>query len=112
MTKHGKVYLAATGLSIVDFIPSEILGDAACDLHHIECRGMGGTKREDRIENIIALTRGEHDKYGDKKHYMFYLYAKHFTYLKKNAVTFDESYMLAKMKMYQPFAKEYLEAVC
>lgn len=106
MTKHGRIYLDALGLDATDFIASEISGQAACDLHHIDCRGMGGTKKEDRIENLIALSREEHDRLGDKKQFMFYLYAKHYVYLESCGVSFNRAYMLAKMDEYSVFAQE------
>lgn len=56
-----------------EFIPSEISGKPADDIHHIDCRGMGGSKNKDSIDNLIALTREEHEKYGDKKQYLNWL---------------------------------------
>lgn len=44
-----------------DFI-CEITGAQAVDLHHIIPRGMGGSKTKDAIENVMALTRQEHEK--------------------------------------------------
>lgn len=49
------------------FIPCEICGGRAVDIHHIDARGMGGSSDADRIENLMALCREEHDLYGDKK---------------------------------------------
>jgi hypothetical protein len=56
-----------------DFIPSEISGERAADIHHINCRAMGGSKDKDHIMNLMALTRKEHEKYGDKKQYKEWL---------------------------------------
>ena len=41
-----------------DFIPSEISGQPAVDIHHIEKRGKG----KDVPELLIALTREEHER--------------------------------------------------
>ena len=71
MKKHTRIYLDKMGYDECDFIPSEISGARAVDIHHIIGRGKCG---EDRIENLIALTRTEHIKYGDEKSaYMYYL---------------------------------------
>ena len=52
-----------------EFIPSEISGKRAVDIHHIHPKQMGGKKSFikngkvydiDAIENLIALTREEH----------------------------------------------------
>ena len=46
-------------------------------VHHIDCKGMGGSKLKDYIENLMALCQECHDKYGDKKQYMEYLQEIH-----------------------------------
>jgi len=56
-----------------DFIPCEICSQKAVDIHHIEARGMGGTKQKDSIENLMALCREHHLFYGDKKEYKEWL---------------------------------------
>ena len=73
MKKHVKIYFDYFGYDISDFIPCEVCGSKAVDIHHIECRGMGGTKQSDIIENLQALCRDCHLKYGDKKHYKDFL---------------------------------------
>ena len=37
-----------------DFIPCEVCGARAVDIHHIENRGAGGDKNKDTIENLMA----------------------------------------------------------
>lgn len=61
------------GYGIEDFIPCELCSNRAVDIHHIHCRGMGGTKEEDKIDNLMALCRQCHIEYGDKKHWIEYL---------------------------------------
>ena len=82
MKKHTKIYMDFFGYSESDFIPSELSGQRAVDIHHIERRGMGGSKSKDDINNLMALTREEHIKYGDKKQYIEYLKKKHSEFLR------------------------------
>jgi hypothetical protein len=97
MKKHIKIYTDQFGENPM----SELSGCTAQDIHHIIAGGMGGSKRkEDRIENLMALTREEHIKYGDKKKYMRYLLLIHRQWLLNNYVTFDESWFDEKLGMY------------
>lgn len=77
MTKHLKIYIKFFGYSVGDFIPCEVCGGKAVDIHHIKARGMGGSKYRDVIENLMALCRKCHDKYGDKTRYRDFLKQKH-----------------------------------
>ena len=88
MKNHTKVYLKHFGYGIEDFIPCECCGDRAVDIHHIKARGMGGVKnnRLDIIENLQAVCRSCHTKYGDKPSWLEYLIQKHAEKLK---VSFD-----------------------
>ena len=65
MKNHTKVYLEKMNYDTSDFIPCEVCGYKAVDIHHIEARGMGGTKKKDTIENLMALCRKCHMDYGD-----------------------------------------------
>ena len=58
MKKHIKIYLKYFDYGEQDFIPSEVSGGRAADIHHIIFRSHGG---KDEIENLIALTRAEHE---------------------------------------------------
>ena len=77
MKKHVKIYLDYFGYTVADFIPCEICNSKAVDIHHIECRGMGGSKEKDKIENLQAVCRECHIKYGDKKEYKEMLTSLH-----------------------------------
>jgi 5-methylcytosine-specific restriction endonuclease McrA len=77
MQKHTKLYLDYFGYDTGSFIPCEVCGTKATDIHHIDCRGMGGTKKEDTIENLQALCRICHIRYGDKKNYKDFLKETH-----------------------------------
>ena len=70
-------YLNHFGYDISDFIPCEVCGKKAIDIHHVECRGMGGSKEADAIDNLMALCREDHIKFGDKKQYKDFLKQKH-----------------------------------
>lgn len=69
MKNHTKTYLNYFGYDTSDFIPCEMCGQKAVDIHHIEARAMGGSKTKDVIENLQALCRPCHVLYGDKKQY-------------------------------------------
>ena len=68
MKKHTKIYLDAFGYGEQDFIPCErclaTTGRScqAVDVHHIDRRGMGGSKGKDHIGNLIGLCRACHIK--------------------------------------------------
>jgi 5-methylcytosine-specific restriction endonuclease McrA len=74
---HTKVYLKEMGFSTTDWIPCEVCRATAVDIHHIESRGMGGSKTADTIDNLMALCRECHVEFGDKKHYKELLVATH-----------------------------------
>jgi hypothetical protein len=98
---HTALYMAAFGYGDADFIPSELSGLPCNDLHHIQCRGAGGTKTEDRVENLIALTREEHIEYGDKKQHMEFLYRKHLAFMSANGVKFDRAWIEAQIEKWK-----------
>ena len=103
MKKHTQIYMKSLGYDITDFIPCEITGQRSNDIHHIDCRGMGGNPKgdKDRIENLQAITREAHIKYGDKREHMKFLYSKHFQFLESNGVKFDNKYLIDKINSYE-----------
>tara|TARA_R110000782_G_scaffold215720_1_gene303381 strand:+ start:76 stop:321 length:246 start_codon:yes stop_codon:yes gene_type:complete len=62
MKIHTKIYFNYFGLDKSDFIACEICGVKAVDIHHIDTKGIGGSKTKDYIENLIAVCRGCHNK--------------------------------------------------
>jgi len=64
MKKHIKIYTSFFGYGMDDFIPCEVEGCTrrAVDVHHIDRRGMGGSKSKDYIENLVGLCREHHEK--------------------------------------------------
>ena len=69
MQKYKKVYLDYYGLTVADWIPCKSCGTTAIDIHHIEPKGMGGSKTKDVIENLVALCRECHNKAHDSKEF-------------------------------------------
>ena len=77
MKKHTKLYLEFFEYDETDFIPCEICSSKAVDIHHINARGMGGSKNADVIENLMAVCRKCHETFGDKKEHKDYLFKIH-----------------------------------
>ena len=75
MKRHTNVYFSFFGYDKTSYIECEVCHAQAQDIHHIEPRGMGGNPKgdKDRIENLMAVCRMCHDKYGDKKQYKDFL---------------------------------------
>ena len=107
MKRYTKIYLQALGYDTTDFIPCELTGERAVDIHHIEARGMGGdpTKSKDRIENLMALSRNAHIEYGDNPRYMAMLYKVHESFLQAMDADYDREYMLKRIEMYEALNK-------
>lgn len=100
MKNHTQIYYDNFGYDKEDeteFIPSEIDGDKAVDIHHIIGRGKKG---EDRIENLMSLTRIQHQDFGDKKDYMAMLLKLHRAYLRNNGIYFSEEWFNEKLAIY------------
>jgi predicted restriction endonuclease len=57
MKAHLRIYLQDRRLNSDDFIACEVCGQSAVDIHHIQPRGMGGSKYRDTADNLIALCR-------------------------------------------------------
>jgi predicted HNH restriction endonuclease len=62
MQKHTKIYFEYFDYTKADFIGCEVCKNRAVDIHHIEQKGMGGSKSKDYIKNLIALCRNCHEK--------------------------------------------------
>lgn len=77
MKKHTKIYMDHFGYGREDFVPCEVCGAKAVDIHHIDARGMGGSGDKDEIMNLMAVCRGCHMAYGDKKDHMDFLRTVH-----------------------------------
>lgn len=77
MRPYTRLYMTKMGYDESDFIPCEVCKAKAVDIHHINARGMGGTGTKDTIENLMALCRTCHVKYGDKKKFIDILQSIH-----------------------------------
>ena len=73
MKPHVRTYLNHFDFDQTDFTPCEVCESKAVDIHHIHARGMGGSKKADNIENLMALCRNCHIEYGDKKQHIDFL---------------------------------------
>jgi ribosome-binding protein aMBF1 (putative translation factor) len=82
MKKHVQIYLDYFGYVADDTILCEVCGRRAQDIHHVHCRGMGGSGKKDEISNLMAVCRDCHIKFGDKKQYIEYLTDIHNQHLK------------------------------
>jgi 5-methylcytosine-specific restriction endonuclease McrA len=72
MQKHIKNYFEHNGYTGFEFIPCEICGSTAVDIHHIIPRSKFGSKRkneQDHHSNLIALCRNCHDKAHQDKNF-------------------------------------------
>jgi hypothetical protein len=83
LPKHTQIYFDYFGYDESSWIPCEVCGAQSVDLHHIERRGMGGSKSADTIENIMALCRKHHENFGDRKEWKEWLIKLHNIKLKK-----------------------------
>jgi hypothetical protein len=77
MKKHTKIYFLYFDYGMDSFIPCELCGSRAVDIHHIDCRGIGGSNDKDSIDNLMALCRSCHIEYGDKKEHTAMLKSIH-----------------------------------
>lgn len=84
MKNYVKVYFDFFGYDTESFIPCEVCGTKAVDIHHIHRRGMGGSKSADNIGNLMAVCRVCHIKYGDLKQYKEFLIETHQKYMDKH----------------------------
>jgi len=67
-----------------DFIPctNPKCNKRAVSVHHIDKRGMGGSKRKDLIENLAALCMKDHEKADNDKKFNEIIRTAHLKLLK------------------------------
>ncbi|QZT38700.1 HNH endonuclease [Halosquirtibacter xylanolyticus] len=83
MKKHTKIYMNHFDYGEQDYIGCEWCGRPAADVHHLEARGMGGSKDKDYIENLMGLCRFCHDKAHEHRSFNDKLKHKHQYILKR-----------------------------
>tara|TARA_R110002124_G_scaffold249132_1_gene414271 strand:- start:162 stop:458 length:297 start_codon:yes stop_codon:yes gene_type:complete len=97
MKNHTKIYMKALGYDTCDFMPCEITGSRGIDIHHI-------VNRENRIENLMLLTRVKHIELGEIKSKMGYLLETHRDFLMMNGVKFDNKWFNDNIEKYEAYA--------
>ena len=103
---HTKIYYKAFGYTDPSECLSEISDSIAVDIHHIDARGIGGSSDADCIENLMALTRDEHNEYGDIRELKALLYSIHRKRLLIAGVDFNLSKINAQIAKYKPYLPE------
>ncbi len=83
MKSYTKTYLKYFGYSTADFIPCEVCQQKAVDIHHIDARSIQ-PKLVNDINNLMAMCRGCHIKFGDKKQHKEYLKQIHIEFMSAN----------------------------
>lgn len=83
---HTAMYLELFGYDVnEEYFPSEISEAPANDVHHIIRRGLVGEAANHPL-NLMALTREEHDEYGDVSEAVDYLIKIHLLFCKNRGV--------------------------
>jgi 5-methylcytosine-specific restriction endonuclease McrA len=76
--KHTKIYMQFFDYGEQDFVMCEFCQqDRAVDVHHIQSRGMGGSKEKDFIENLMGLCRECHIKAESDSSFNMFCRIKH-----------------------------------
>ena len=96
MKKHTKIYINSLGYDETDFMPCEITGRKGVDIHHI-------VNRENRIENLMLLTREKHVELGEIKSKMVYLLETHRNFLDVNGVKFNNNWFEEQINKYKQY---------
>ena len=76
MQKHTKVYFDFFGYDESDYIPCEMCGSKAVDIHHLERRTRNKVTN-DYIENLVGLCRDCHINAENDKSFNMYTRIKH-----------------------------------
>ena len=94
MQKHTIIYMEALGYAEGDFIPCEMTGGEAVDIHHINARGMGGDPHhiKDCIENLMAVTRARHEDCESGEISKEEQIEAHFNFLRSRGIEFNENW--------------------
>jgi len=96
MKQYKQVYCDAFGFDVGDWIPCEVTGKTAIDIHHI-------VTREDRIENLMAVTREVHAEFGEIKSCMCELLRRHRDVLTMRKIKYDREWFRQWIKHYKQY---------
>lgn len=79
MQKYQRTYYNYFNYGVQDFVPCELMGVKSNEIHHIQCRGMGGRPLNDMddIGNLMAISRLPHDLLGDNENWNAILQEAH-----------------------------------
>lgn len=77
---YTKIYYNYFDFGFEDFVPCEICGDKAVDIHHIIARSKEKSLEND-INNLIGICRRCHLGFGDRTHFLEFLQATHKLYM-------------------------------
>jgi len=78
MQNHTKVYMTFFNYEAGDFIPCEMCGSQAVDVHHLTKQSKFGKKKEkDFIENLCGLCRDCHIKADSDSMFNMFARIKH-----------------------------------
>lgn len=84
MLKHKRIYFQFFGIGDQDIVLCECCYQKAVDIHHIDNKGMGGSKEKDYIENLMALCRRCHNAAHDEEISMEKLQEIHLNHIKNH----------------------------
>ena len=86
MRNHTKVYMEYFGYQIVEDAYCELCGKPCGPPHHIQARGLGGSKERDNIENLIGLCYTHHIDAEDHVYSKEYLTKIHLQFMKEHKI--------------------------
>ena len=96
MKKHTQIYMLALGYDLGDpteYRACELTGSKGVDVHHI-------VNRENRIENLMLLTRDKHIEFGEVKSKMSWLLRQHRAFLDICGVKYDNKWFEKYINQY------------
>lgn len=100
--KHTKIYLTAFGYDLSDpdqYVPCELTEGRGIDIHHI-------VSRENRIENLMMLTRLQHQEVGEIKSKTSDLLKVHRRHLEINGIPFDNEWFNKNIAKYEVYSND------
>jgi 5-methylcytosine-specific restriction endonuclease McrA len=103
MQKHTDIYYKAFGYDRGDYVACEVCGKKSDDTCHIQPRGMGSSKKLDRIENLMAMCRECHTRTEGQKSMKAVLFTRHKYKMELLRVTFDSEWINEMIKKHEVY---------